>query len=71
MFGTLDELIQEMEESKREVEERIKARAQTALQWKPTLKIGNNHLPPSRLRVPRLRVQGRTMYTSASRFSKK
>jgi hypothetical protein len=71
MFGTLDELIREMEHSKREVEERIKARAQGVFQQEAPPAPGNGQLIPSLVKVPRFRVLGRTMYTSASRFSRK
>jgi hypothetical protein len=71
MFTCLAEAIQSMEQSKREVELRIKARAQGLPQLDPAPAAGTIAAPPARLRVPRLRVEGRTIYTSGSRSSKK
>ncbi len=70
MFSCLAEAILSMEQSKREVELRIKARAQGLPQLDPALATGTGVAVPARLRVPRLRVQGRTIYTSGSRSSK-
>ena len=71
MFRCLMEAVRAMERSKVEVELRIKARAHgVALTGQaPETTIGL--AVPPRLRVPRFRVQGRTIYTSGWRSSKK
>ena len=71
MFRSLAEAIQDMEASKREVELRIKARAQAVLHPDPIVAAPTGTTLPRSLRVPRLQVQGRTLYTSGSRSSKK
>jgi|GEM_PF-3863953 hypothetical protein len=71
MFMSLAEAIQDMERSKREVELRIKARAQSVMHQELSLATSTGLPIPPRLMVPRYRVRGRTMYTSGSRSSKK
>ncbi len=76
MFRTLEEAIQDMEQSKREVEARIKARAQEVFQ-EMAEKEGNEaeslRIPavPLRTKTPRFQVKGRTIYSSGSRSSRK
>jgi hypothetical protein len=70
MYRSLEEAIRSIERSKREVEERIKARAVGA-----SLEVCSLANPDGRplacpARVPRLRVKGRTIYTSGSGSSK-
>jgi len=69
MFRSLAEAIQDMVASKREVELRIKARAQAVLHPDPTLAVPAGPSIPHHLRTPRYR--GRSIYTSGSRSSKK
>jgi hypothetical protein len=72
MFRSLEEAIQDMERSKREVEARIKARALSVYQEQETVPE-TPRVPAIRVRVkaPRFRVEGRTIYTSGSRYSRK
>jgi hypothetical protein len=71
MFRELEEAILSMERSKREVELRIKARAQSVIQREPAPAATTEVIIPDLLKVPRFRIQGRTMYTSGSRSWKK
>jgi hypothetical protein len=70
MYRTLEEAIQSIERSKREVEERIKARALGVNLEDCTLTGLDGQPKTCPVRVPRFRVQGRTIYTSGSKYSK-
>ena len=71
MFRCLMEAVRAMERSKEEVELRIKARAQGVARMEQGPATTNGLAVPPRLRVPRFRVQGRTIYTSGWKSSKK
>ena len=72
MFQCLLDAIQSVEESKREVELRIKARAQEVREQlearEAALATSNGQPVPTRPKSPRPHRKGRTMYTSGSRF---